>query len=265
MTYQAPVDDIMHALKTAAGLDELIAARPARRRRRGHHPRRHRGGRQVRGRGARSAERAGRPRRLQARRRQGGDAAGLEGGLPAVRRRRLGCAGGARGVGRAEPAAGRRHRRRRGLERVEPGVRPVPAAHLRRHRRDRGAGQRRAEGALPAEDGVGRVDRHHEPDRAARGLRPRRAQDAGREAGRRQLSHLRHQDLHHLRRPRDDRQHHPSRARPPARRAARHARHLAVPGARSISSTRTARWARATTWSAPASSTSSASTRAPPA
>ena len=30
---------------------------------------------------------------------------------------------------------------------------------------------------LPAEDGVGRMDRHHEPDRAARRLRPRRAQD----------------------------------------------------------------------------------------
>ena len=33
------------------------------------------------------------------------------------------------GVGRAEPAAGGRHGRRRGLERVQPGVRPVPAAH----------------------------------------------------------------------------------------------------------------------------------------
>ena len=74
--------------------------------------------------------------------------------------------------------------------------------------------------ALPAQDGVGRVDRHHEPDRAARGLGPRRPQDAGREAGRRQLSALRHQDLHHLRRPRDDRQHRASRARPAARRAA---------------------------------------------
>ena len=53
----------------------------------------------------------------------------------------------------------------------------------------------------------------------------------GRAAGRRHLSHLRHQDLHHLRRPRADRQHHPPGAGAPARRAARHARHLAVPGA----------------------------------
>ena len=75
------------------------------------------------------------------------------------------------------------------------------------------------------------MDRHHEPDRAACRLRPRRAQDPRGEAGRRHLSHLRHQDLHHLRRPRDDRQHHPSRAGAPARCAARHARHLAVPGA----------------------------------
>ena len=63
------------------------------------------------------------------------------------------------------------------------------------------------------------------------GLRPGRAQVQGREAGRRHLSHLRHQDFHHLRRPRDDRQHRPSGAGAPARCAARHARHLAVRGA----------------------------------
>ena len=231
MTYQAPVDDILHALKTAAGLDDLVGRglldgvdEDTIRAVLG-------GSRQVRVRGARSPERAGRPRRLQAGRRQGGDAARLEGGLPAVRRRRLGCAGSAGGVGRAEPAASGRHGRRRGVERIEPGVRPVPAAHLRRHRCGRGPGQRGAEASLPAQDGVGRMDRHHEPDRAARGLRSLRAQDAGREAGRRQLFAHRHQDLHHLRRPRDDRQHRASRARPAARCAARHARHLAVPGA----------------------------------
>ena len=48
-----------------------------------------------------------------------------------------------------------------------------------------------------------------------------RAQAAGRH-----LSHLRHQDLHHLRRPRADRQHHPSRAGPAAD---------APPGTRGIS------------------------------
>ncbi len=46
---------------------------------------------------------------------------------------------------------------------------------------------------------------------------------------RRQLPHHRLQDLHHLWRARPHRQHHPLRARPPARRAARHQGHLAVP------------------------------------
>ena len=48
---------------------------------------------------------------------------------------------------------------------------------------------------------------------------------------RRQLSHHRAEDLHHLRRARSHRQHHPFRAGAAARRAAGHARHLAVPGA----------------------------------
>ena len=50
-------------------------------------------------------------------------------------------------------------------------------------------------------------------------------------AARRDLSHLRPEDLHHLRRARHGRQHRPSRAGAPARRAARHARPLAVPRA----------------------------------
>ena len=53
---------------------------------------------------------------------------------------------------------------------------------------------------------------------------------AERAAGR-DLSHHRPEDLHHLRRTRHGRQHRPSRAGAIARRAARHARHLAVPGA----------------------------------
>ena len=52
-----------------------------------------------------------------------------------------------------------------------------PLLTPRRHRRARGAGQRRAEAHLPAQDGDRRVDRHHEPHRAACRLRPRRAQD----------------------------------------------------------------------------------------
>ena len=49
--------------------------------------------------------------------------------------------------------------------------------------------------------------------------------------GRRQLSHHRLEDLHHLWRARSHRQHHPLRARAPARCAAGHEGHFAVPGA----------------------------------
>ncbi len=252
----------------ACAEDRRRARRPDRARHppsgRGHHPRRHRGGRQVRRRGARPPERGRRSHRLEAGRRQGRHPARLEGGLPAVLRWRLGRPAGAGGVGRPEPAQPGVDGRRRDLELGQPGVRAVPAAHVRRHRRHRAAGQRAPQEDLPAEDGVGRMDRHHEPHRAARRLRPRRAHHARREAGRRHLPHLRHQDLHHLRRPRDDRQHHPSRLGPPARRPARHARHLAVPGPQVSRQQGRHASARATTSPAPASSTSSASMPAPP-
>ena len=55
---------------------------------------------------------------------------------------------------------------------------------------------------LPAEDGRGRLDRHHEPDRAALRHRPRPAAHQGRAAGRRQLQDLRPEDLHLRRRAR---------------------------------------------------------------
>ena len=51
------------------------------------------------------------------------------------------------------------------------------------------------------------------------------------ERAQRRLQAHRAEDLHHLRRARPHRQHHPFRARPPARGAARHQGHLAVPGA----------------------------------
>ena len=98
----------------------------------------------------------------------------------------------------------------------------------------RGAGGPRlrgAEGALPREARLRRMDRHHEPDRAAGRLRPRRAAHPGRAGGRRHLPDHRPEDLHHLRRARSRRQHRPSRAGAAAGRAGGHARHLAVPGA----------------------------------
>ena len=74
------------------------------------------------------------------------------------------------------------------------------------------------------------------------------------------LSHQRHQDLHHLRRARHGREHHPSRAGASARCARRYQRHLALYRAEVSRSTTTVRWESATTSSARASSTSSAST-----
>ena len=88
-----------------------------------------------------------------------------------------------------------------------------------------------AEGDLSRQARLRRMDRHDEPDRAAGRLRPRRPATARRAGRRRHLPHHRPEDLHHLRRARPDRQHRPSGAGAPARRAARHARHLAVPGA----------------------------------
>ena len=78
---------------------------------------------------------------------------------------------------------------------------------------------------------VRRMDRHHAAHRAAGRLRRRRAAHARRARRRRHLSHQGPEDLHHLRRARSHRQHHPFRAGAPARCAARHARHFAVPGA----------------------------------
>ena len=90
-------------------------------------------------------------------------------------------------------------------------------------------------------------------------------QAARRTGRRRHLPHLRPEDLHHLWRARFHRQHRPSGAGAAARRAGRHARHLAVPGAEIPGRAPTAASARATMSSAAASSTSSASMARRPA
>ena len=71
-----------------------------------------------------------------------------------------------------------------------PGLTQGAIAALRATARDG------AEGALPAEAGRRRMDRHDEPDRAALRHRPRPAAHQGGAAGRRQLQDHRHQDLH---------------------------------------------------------------------
>ena len=88
-----------------------------------------------------------------------------------------------------------------------------------------------AEAPVPAQDGLRGMDRHHEPDRAAGGLGPRRAEDQGGAPARRHLPAVRDQDLHHVRRPRADRKHRPHGARAAAGRAPWYQGHFAVPGA----------------------------------
>ncbi len=71
---------------------------------------------------------------------------------------------------------------------------------------------------LPAADRW-QLDRHDEPDRAAGGFGPRAGAHPCRAAGRRHVSRLRPEDLHHVRRSRSRREHRAPRAGPHAERA----------------------------------------------
>ena len=106
-------------------------------------------------------------------RRQGQDAGRLQGGVPAVCRKRLERPDQESRARRPGPAAARGHRGRGNVARRQHGVRAVSAADPGCDRGARALRLRRAEGDVPAEDGLGRVDRHDEPDRAAGGLRSR--------------------------------------------------------------------------------------------
>ena len=80
--------------------------------------------------------------------------------------------------------------------------------------------QRARQADRPAHDRAA-VGRHHGAHRAGRRLRRRRRPHQGHPAGRRHLAHRGRQAVHHLRRARHDREHHPPRARPPGRRRGR--------------------------------------------
>jgi alkylation response protein AidB-like acyl-CoA dehydrogenase len=84
---------------------------------------------------------------------------------------------------------------------------------------------------LPAEAGVGRMDRHHVPDRAALRHRPGHAALESAATGRRLVADHRQQDLHLGRRTRHVGKHRAPGAGPRAGRTGRLERHLAVPGA----------------------------------
>ena len=77
---------------------------------------------------------------------------------------------------------------------------------------------------VPAQDVKRRVDGHHEPDRTPGGVRPcRSARQGGTAGATAPIRDFRHQDLHHPRRTRPDREHHPSGAGASAGRACGHA------------------------------------------
>ena len=148
-----------------------------------------------------------------------------------VSRRRLARAVGADGIWRAGAAGHAEPGRHRIPELGQHGVFDVWRPD---HGRDRGADrarQARTEEDVRAEDGGRRMDRHHEPDRAAMRHGSGPAAHQGRQAGRRQLQDHGHQDLHLGRRARSGRQHHPSGAGAHRGRTSRHQGRVAVRGA----------------------------------
>ena len=134
-------------------------------------------------------------------------------------------------VRRPGPAARGQRRLHRDVERRLDGLRHRPGADHGGDRRAACLRHRRAQAAVSGEARHRRMDGHDAAHRAAGRLRRRRAAHQGRARRRRQLPPHRLQDLHHLRRARPHRQHHPFRAGAAAGRAGRHQGHLAVPGA----------------------------------
>ena len=229
--YRAPVEEIAFTLKHVAG---LAGARPERLRRPRRRPRRRDPGRSrpLRQRGDCAALHDRRRQGAVLARRGGDHAARLEGTLS----RAGSMAAGTRSPGRRNMAA-RDCRTCSASLRSKCGTAAAMAF---------GIGPTLTMGAVEALDKHGsealkahlsrqarlrRMDGHDEPDRAAGRLRPRRPAHPRRAGRRRHLPHLRAKDLHHLWRARFHRKHHSSGAGAAARRAARHARHLAVPGA----------------------------------
>ena len=133
-------------------------------------------------------------------------------------------------IRRAEPAAGVVGAGGGDVERRQHGVHPLSHAHARRHRVHRTERLSAAEADVPAEDGVGRVDRHDESHRAAGRIGSCRRQDPRSPPGRRAVQARGTEDFHHLRRTRSHAEHHSHGARPDAERSRGRQGHLLVPG-----------------------------------
>ena len=112
---------------------------------------------------------------------------GLQGSVQAGGRRRLAGLVGAGRIWRAGPAGDADPDRHRIPVVGQHGVFDVWRPDHGRHGGADGARQARTEEDVRAEDGGRRVDRHHEPHRAAMRHRSRPAAHQGRQAGRRQL------------------------------------------------------------------------------
>ena len=139
---------------------------------------------------------------------------------------------GSGGMRRPGPAARDQLRLHRNVERRQHRVRAVPAADAQgASRRSMPMASDELKKTYLAKLVSGEWTGTMQLTEPRRRLRRRRAAHPRRARGRRQLSPVGQQDLHHLRRTRHDRQHRAFRARTPARCAGRHARHFAVPGA----------------------------------
>ena len=161
---------------------------------------------------------------------QGHHARGLQGGVSAVRGRRVERAAGARRARRTGAAQDRLDARRRDVEIGEPLFLARHDAHRGGSRGIDPARHRGTEKAIPPENDRGQLDRHHESHRAAGGLRSgARSHQGG--PRRRSLPRLGSEDLHHLRRARPGGEHRAPGARARRGRARGRARHLAVPRA----------------------------------
>ena len=237
-TYAAPVRDTLFVLNEVLGYERysnLPGFSDASAGRARSDPRRRREARRKRHAAAEPRRRHG---RLRAQRRRFGDhAEGLQGGIRPVPRRRLDGPCRACRIWRAGPALFGSFGRRRISVLGQHGADDVCRPDAGRDRRDPRPRHRRAEVDMAAEAGRGRLDRHHEPDRAALRHRSRPAAYEGRSQRRRQLQDLRPEDIHLRRRTRPGRKHRPSGAGPHRGRAAGRQGHLAVHRARSSSST----------------------------
>ena len=227
MTYTAPLADMRFALREVAGLQQ-VAALP------GYEHATDdtvdavlEEAAKLAGNGLAPLNRERRQGGRQAGERRGAHRAGLRRHLQGIRRRRLELAAVRSRVRRPGHAVAACRHGAGDVAGGQHGLRPGAAAEPGRDRRHPSSRLGRAEGRLSAQDDLRRMDRHHEPHRAAGGLGSRPAQEP-RGQERRPLPGHRPEDLHHLRRARPDREHRAPGAGAHARCAGRRARHLAV-------------------------------------